>query len=94
MMKMVIVIKKRGSSHKQKTFDDSDAKPDFPMPGHVVSEHSNNALGFEKINQIDNFSSEFEGEDMTKTNKDIELNEIEETKQNLWIERTLSTSYF
>ncbi|XVF31567.1 hypothetical protein REPUB_Repub17cG0001700 [Reevesia pubescens] len=37
-------------------------------------------------------TSEPESEDMTKTNNNHYLNEIEETKQNFWIERTLSIS--
>ncbi|XWS75456.1 hypothetical protein CRYUN_Cryun01aG0089500 [Craigia yunnanensis] len=87
--------KKGGSSYKKGAFDDSDAIPDFPMPGHAVSdgiEDSTNALGFEKIHSIDNTSSESEGEDMEKTNNGPDLNEIEETKPKLWIERTLSAS--
>ncbi|XWS30698.1 hypothetical protein CRYUN_Cryun23aG0009600 [Craigia yunnanensis] len=75
--------KKGGSSHKKGAFDDSDAIPDFPKPGHAVIEgieHSNNALRFEKTHPIDNSSSESEGEDTKKTNNGPDLNEIEETK--------------
>ncbi|XP_022746211.1 uncharacterized protein LOC111296269 [Durio zibethinus] len=59
-----------GSSHKKGEFDDSDAIPDFSKPGHAASEgidYSRNALGFEKIPPIDNFTSESEDEGMART---------------------------
>ncbi|KAK8977043.1 hypothetical protein V6N11_019712 [Hibiscus sabdariffa] len=67
-----------GSSHKKGAKVDSDAmpEPDFP----------NEATGF---NELD---SESEEETMNQTSNDLEPKEIEENYQNLWIERTLSTS--
>ncbi|XVE72054.1 hypothetical protein DITRI_Ditri11bG0007800 [Diplodiscus trichospermus] len=87
--------KRVGSSHKEKAFNHSDEIPDFPVLEHAVPEgieDSNNALGFEKILPVDDSGSESEGEDMEKTNSFHHLNETEETKQKLCIERTLSTS--
>ncbi|XP_021296612.1 uncharacterized protein LOC110425865 [Herrania umbratica] len=87
--------KKGGPSLKKGAFYDSDASAAPEFQGNASSdgiEHSNNELGFEKIHPIDNYSSESEGEDVTKNNNGLELNEIEEIEQRVWIERALSTS--
>ncbi|GMI73412.1 hypothetical protein HRI_001010500 [Hibiscus trionum] len=67
-----------GSSHKKVAKLDSDAMPEPGFP--------NNAIGFDKLD------SESEEETVTQTSNELELHETEENKQNLFIERTLSTS--
>ncbi|OMP09446.1 hypothetical protein COLO4_05464 [Corchorus olitorius] len=89
--------KKGGFSHKKAAFYDSDASETPEFPWQQVSEEidhqaSNNALVFEKIHPIENHSSDSEGEDMAKTNENLELQETEETKQSEWIEMALTST--